>query len=174
MRKTYVTRPALPALEDYQKIVSSIWESKQLTNGGPVLRQFEDELRDKLQVGNLSVFCNATVALLTVMKGLQLSGEVITTPFTFAATATAIDFLGLQPVFVDIDPDTLCLSPQKIEENHRSNQCYPSGSRLHGIPCDCQGIARIAARHDLKVIYDGAHTFGAINSSLYNYGSATC
>src|SRR5690349_19376779 len=112
----YVTQPSMPPLSEFVTYLEQIWDSKMLTNGGPFHQRFESELCDFLGVKYISLFNNGTNALLTALQSLDLSGEVITTPFTFVATANAIKWLGLTPVFVDIDPVTLNIDPKKIEE----------------------------------------------------------
>lgn len=156
----YVTQPNLPPLEAFIPYLQDIWASKQLTNGGPMHQALEDALCDYLGVAHISLFNNGTVALMIALKALGLKGEVITTPYTFVATAHSLLWNNLRPVFVDVDPDTFNLDPAKIEAAITSETSAILPVHCYGIPCDTQAIQAIADRHDLKVIYDAAHAFG--------------
>ncbi|CAO4162868.1 DegT/DnrJ/EryC1/StrS family aminotransferase [Methylorubrum populi] len=156
----YVTRPFLPPLEEFEPLLREIWRTRILTNGGPFHRELEKRLADHLGVPHIALFNNATTALIVALRALDLSGEVITTPYSFVATSHALMWSGLTPVFVDIDPSTLNLDPARIEAaiTPRTRAILPV--HCYGQPCDVEAIAAIAARHGLKVIYDAAHAFG--------------
>ncbi|MFT6332612.1 MAG: dTDP-4-amino-4,6-dideoxygalactose transaminase [Lentimonas sp.] len=139
--------------------ISSCLDSAILTNNGEQLRQLEKELKDYLAIENISLFCNGTIALLTALKALNLKGEVITTPFTFPATIHVLEWLGLTPIFCDIDPETMCIDAQKIEPLITSKTSAILGVHVYGMPCDVKKIDVIANKHNLKVIYDAAHSF---------------
>ena len=158
--KILVTRPSLPPFDEYVKEIQSIWETKWLTNAGPKHQQLEAELKEYLGVEQLSLFANGHLALQTAIRAMGLTGEVITTPFTFASTTHAIVECGLTPVFCDIDPNTLTIDPKKIEGliTERTSAILPV--HVYGTVCHLEEIDRIAKRHGLKVIYDAAHTFG--------------
>lgn len=139
--------------------ISSCLDSKTLTNFGPSLELFEQNLKNYLSVKNISLFCNGTIALITALKSLGLKGEVITTPFTFPATIHALDWLGLTPVFCDIDEETMCINPNKIENLITKKTSAILGVHVYGMPCDVNKIKKIADKHKLKVVYDAAHSF---------------
>lgn len=169
----YVTRPHLPPLEEVIPYLESIWNSRVLTNGGPFHQQLETELCKYLGVPYISLFCNATVALVTALQALQIKGEVITTPFSFVATAHSLLWNGLTPVFVDIDADTLNLDPRRIEEAITPKTTAILPVHVYGNPCDVDAIEAIAKKHQLKVIYDAAHAFGVnchCGQSVLNHG----
>lgn len=154
-----VTRPLLPPLEEFIPYLESIWENAWLTNDGPFHRQFESELATYLGVEHLSLFTNGTLALITALQALDIQGEVITTPYSFVATSHALIWNNIQPVFADIDPDTLNLDPVRIEPliTERTRAILPV--HVYGNPCDTKRIDNIAQKHGLKVIYDAAHAF---------------
>ncbi|MFG6665857.1 DegT/DnrJ/EryC1/StrS family aminotransferase [Halomonas sp. HNIBRBA4712] len=156
----YVTEPFLPPLEEFIPYLEQIWESKRLTNNGPMHQQLEEALCEYLGVPEIALFNNGTTALLTALKALRITGEVITTPFTFVATAHALTWNGITPVFVDIDVHTLNLDPKKIEAaiTPRTTAILPV--HCYGNPCDVDAIQEIADKYNLKVIYDAAHAFG--------------
>lgn len=156
----YVTQPHLPPLEDFIPLLQQIWDSKILTNCGPFHQQLEQALCDYLGVEHLALFANGTIALVTALKALRITGEVITTPYSFAATAHALLWNNISPVFVDIDPETLNLDPKKIESaiTPRTTAILPV--HCYGNPCDVDAIQNIADAYNLKVIYDAAHAFG--------------
>ncbi len=156
----YVTQPYLPPLQEFIPYLEEIWANKTLTNGGPFHQQLEQALCDYLGVRHLSLFTNGTVALVTALQALRIAGEVITTPYSFVATAHSLLWNGLKPVFVDIDPHTLNLDPSKIEAAITPQTTAILPVHVYGNPCDMQAIQEIAARHGLKVIYDAAHAFG--------------
>ncbi len=155
-----VTQPFLPPLQDFLPYLQEIWDSRILTNGGPFHKRLELALRDVLKVKHLALFCNGTTALLTALKALNVTGEVITTPYTFVATSHALSWSGIEPIFVDIDPVTLNIDPRRVEDaiTPRTSAILPV--HCYGMPCDVEEIARIAGRHGLRVIYDAAHAFG--------------
>jgi dTDP-4-amino-4,6-dideoxygalactose transaminase len=156
----YVTQPSLPCLEEFIPYLRQIWEGKILTNGGPFHSKLEAALCEYLDVPYISLFSNCTIALITSLKALNISGEVITTPYSFVATAHSILWNGLKPIFVDIDPITLNLDPLKIEAAITPNTRAIIPVHVYGNPCDVDAIEDIAKKHSLKVIYDAAHAFG--------------
>jgi dTDP-4-amino-4,6-dideoxygalactose transaminase len=156
----YVTQPDLPPLEEFMPYLQQIWDSKVLTNGGPFHKQLEAELADYLGVKYISLFTNATIALVTALQSLRISGEVITTPYSFVATAHSLLWNGIKPVFVDIDPDSLNLDPACIEAAITPQTTAIMPVHCYGRPCDVEAIQRIADDYNLKVIYDAAHAFG--------------
>ena len=156
----YVTRPLLPPLEELNDILRDIWQDKWLTNNGSKHILLEERLRQYLRVPHLSLFNNGTVALLVALKALGLTGEVITTPFTFAATPHSVEWMGLQPVFADVDPNTLNLDPARVERAITDRTCAILPVHVFGTPCDVEGFRQIADKYGLKLIYDAAHAFG--------------
>ncbi len=156
----YVTQPALPPLEEFIPYLEKIWENKILTNSGPFHQQLEKALCEYLGVKHLSLFTNATIALVTALQALRITGEVITTPYSFVATAHSLLWNGIKPVFVDIDPNTLNLDPSKIEAAITSQTTAIMPVHCYGHPCDVDAIQKIADNYNLKVIYDAAHAFG--------------
>ena len=168
----YVTQPYLPPLEEFIPYLKEIWDKKILTNGGPFHQQLEKELSDYLGVKHISLFTNATIALVTALQALRITGEVITTPYSFVATAHSLLWNGIKPVFVDIDPYTLNLDPTKIEAAISPQTTAIMPVHCYGHPCDVDAIQRIADNYNLKVIYDAAHAFGVKChcGSLLNHG----
>ncbi len=156
----YVTQPDLPPLEEFMPYLQQIWDSKILTNGGPFHKQLEAELAEFLGVKHISLFTNATIALVTALQSLRISGEVITTPYSFVATAHSLLWNGIKPVFVDIDPQTFNLDPACIEAAITPQTTAIMPVHCYGRPCDVEAIQRIADDYNLKVIYDAAHAFG--------------
>jgi dTDP-4-amino-4,6-dideoxygalactose transaminase len=156
----YVTQPTLPPLEEFLPYLQQIWNSKILTNGGPFHQQLEQALRDYLDVKHLALFTNGTIALVSALQSLRITGEVITTPYSFVATAHSLLWNGIKPVFVDIDPKTLNLDPTKIEAAITPSTTAILPVHVYGHPCDVQAIQKVADRYNLKVIYDAAHAFG--------------
>ncbi len=155
-----VTKTYLPPLEKYVHYLEGIWERGQLTNNGPLVKELEVRLKEYLGVKHLFFVSNGTIALQIAIKALSLHGEIITTPFSYVATTSSIVWEGCQPVFVDIDPETLNLDPDLIEAaiTPRTTAILPV--HVYGHPCDVDHIQAIADRHGLKVIYDAAHAFG--------------
>jgi dTDP-4-amino-4,6-dideoxygalactose transaminase len=169
----YVTQPLLPPLEEFVPYLQQIWDSKQLTNNGPYHQQLEQELAQYLGVEHISLFANATLALVTALQALRVTGEVITTPYSFVASSHSLDWNGIKPVFVDVDPVTLNLDPKKIEAAITPQTTGILPVHVYGVPCDVEAIERIADTYGLKVIYDAAHTFGMrLNNghSVLEYG----
>ena len=160
-KKIFVTSPLLPDIEDVYSEIREIFDSKWLTNMGEKHKNLELALKNELKVKNLSLFNNGTIALVTAIKALNLpyGSEIITTPFTFAATPHSIVWNGLKPVFCDIEPNTMTIDPNKIEELITPNTSAILGVHVYGFPCDVEAIQKIADRHGLKVIYDAAHCF---------------
>lgn len=156
----YVTQPNLPPLEEFIPYLRKIWDSKVLTNGGPFHQQLEQALCDYLGVKHLALFTNGTIALVTALQALRITGEVITTPYSFVATAHSLLWNGIKPVFVDIDPKTLNLDPSKIEAAITPQTTAILPVHVYGHPCDVEAIQQVADKHNLKVIYDAAHAFG--------------
>lgn len=156
----YVTQPYLPPLKEFVPYLEEIWTSKILTNGGPFHQQLEQALCDYLGVQHLSLFTNGTLALVTALQALRITGEVITTPYSFVATAHSLLWNGIKPVFVDIDPNTLNLDPTKIEAAITPQTTAIMPVHVYGHPCNVEAIQGIADKYNLKVIYDAAHAFG--------------
>src|SRR5208282_5016468 len=156
----YVTQPYLPPLEEFIPYLAKIWETKRLTNNGPFHEQLEKALCDFLGVEHIALFTNGTIALVTALQVLRITGEVITTPYSFVATAHSLLWNGIKPVFVDIDPDTLNLDPNKIEAAITPHTTAIMPVHCYGRPCDVDAIQRIADNYNLRVIYDAAHAFG--------------
>jgi dTDP-4-amino-4,6-dideoxygalactose transaminase len=172
-----ITKPFLPPQEEYLKYLSGIWQRQWLTNMGPLASNLELALKEHLDVNHLLFVTNGTVALELAMKALELNGEVITTAFSFVATASSIVWGGCKPVFVDIHPESLNLDPAKIEAAITPKTVAIIATHVYGNPCDVEGIELIAKKHNLKVIYDGAHAFGVkLNGrSIFDYGDvSTC
>jgi len=155
----YVTQPHLPPLEEVIPYLEQIWASHQLTNGGPFHVQLEQALCEYLGVKHLSLFANGTLALVTALQALRITGEVITTPYSFVATAHSLLWNGIKPVFVDIDPVTLNLDPSQIEAAITPQTTAILPVHVYGCPCDTTRIQKIADTYGLKVIYDAAHAF---------------
>lgn len=172
-RRIFVTQPSLPPLADFLPYLEKIWETKILTNGGPFHAQLEYALCEYLGVEYVSLFTNATIALVTALQVLGVEGEVITTPYSFVATAHSLLWNGLTPVFVDIDPNTLNLDPARISAaiTPRTTAILPV--HCYGNPCDVLRIQQIADAHGLKVLYDAAHAFGVQTSagSILTHGN---
>jgi dTDP-4-amino-4,6-dideoxygalactose transaminase len=168
----YVTQPSMPPQEEFNEYLKKIWNTKVLTNHGPFHQQFEKELADYLGVRYLSVFVNGTMALITALQALRITGEVITTPFSFVATTHALWWNNIKPVFVDIEPDHFTLDPAKIEASITPNTTAIVPVHVYGNPCNVEAIQKIADTYGLKVIYDAAHTFGVkVNgNSVLNFG----
>ena len=167
-----VTSPLLPNLDEFTESLKEIWESKWITNNGQFHQKLEAALAEYLKVPYVSLFTNGTLPLLTALQALRITGEVITTPYSFVATTHALWWNGIKPVFVDIDPSTGNIDPQKIEAaiTPRTTAILPV--HVYGKPCDTEAIQAIADKYGLKVIYDAAHAFGVeVNGeSLLNAG----
>lgn len=160
----YVTKPHLPSLDDFIPYLKEIWDTGVLTNGGQFHQRFESALRDFLAVEQVALFCNGTIALVTALQALRITGEVITTPYSFVATAHSLLWNGIRPVFVDIDPSTLNIDPAKIEAAITPQTTAILAVHVYGHPCDVVAIQTIADNYNLKVIYDAAHAFAVQNS----------
>lgn len=166
-----VTSSVLPSLEEYMNEISSLWDSRWLTNMGEKHRALEQMLREYFNVPNVTLFTNGHLALEGVLKAFGLTGgEVITTPFTFASTTHAIARCGLKPVFCDVDPETYTLDPSKIEALITKETSAIVPVHVYGTLCDVEAIDAIAKKHGLKVIYDAAHAFGVKRNGV----SAAC
>lgn len=168
----YVTSPLLPSLEDFTFLLKEIWESKMLTNNGNFHQKLEEELAKYLKVPYLSLFTNGTLPLITALQAMRITGEVITTPFSFVATTHSLWWNGIKPVFVDIEPETCNLDPSKIEAAITPKTTAIMPVHVYGKPCKTKEIQEIANKYGLKVIYDAAHAFGVeINrESILNFG----
>ncbi len=156
----YVTQPYLPPLEDFFPYLQEIWNNKILTNGGPFHQQLEKALCEYLGVEHLALFSNGTLGLVTALQALRVTGEVITTPYSFVATAHSLLWNGIKPVFVDVDPLSLNLDPTKIEAAITPHTTAIMPVHCYGHPCDVKAIQKIADNYNLRVIYDAAHAFG--------------
>ena len=172
MKEIFVTQPSLPPLEEFIPYLQKIWDSRILTNNGPFHQQFENALCQYLGVEHLSLFANGMLALITAMQALRITGEVITTPYSFVATTHALHWNNIKPVFIDIDPATGNLDAKKIEAAITPQTTAILPTHVYGNPCATDEIQRIADNYALKVIYDAAHTFGARlhGKSLSGYG----
>jgi dTDP-4-amino-4,6-dideoxygalactose transaminase len=170
-----VTRPDLPSLDDYAEGLKSLWDSGWIANRGPVHQRFEARLGEVLQTNNLSLFSSGALALEIGLAGLQLTGEVITTPFTFVATANAVARLGLRPVFADIEPERLTLDPEKVEAAITPKTSAILAVHMFGAPCQLEALAEIAQRRGLALIYDAALAFGVTvgGRSIAAFGDMT-
>lgn len=171
-KKLNVTEPFLPPLEEFVPFLEKIWSEKRLTNNGPFHQQFEAELAEYLGVPFVSLFANGTIALVTALQTLRITGEVITTPYSFVATAHSLLWNNIKPVFVDIDPVTCTLDPEKIEAWITPQTSAILPVHCYGYPCKMQRIQEIADTYGLKVIYDAAHAFGVRQGghSVLNHG----
>jgi len=168
----YVNQPVMPALEDFVEYLKQIWDSKFLTNGGPFHQQFENELAEFLGVKYLSLFSNGTLALITALQALRITGEVITTPFSFVATTHSLWWNGIKPVFADIENETFNLDPKRVEAAITPKTTAIMPVHVYGNPCNTIAIQKIADTYGLKVIYDAAHAFNVRinNESILNMG----
>jgi dTDP-4-amino-4,6-dideoxygalactose transaminase len=168
----YVTMPTLAPLNTVSELLAGVWSRGIMTHNGPLVQQFEREVVDYLHISNIVAVANGTIALQMAIRALALKGEVITTPFTFIATISSIIWEGCIPVFVDIDPETLNIDPDKIEEKITERTCAILPVHVFGNCCDIEKIDAIARKHDLKVIYDAAHSVGVEykGKSVFEYG----
>lgn len=167
-----VTKSDLPELEKYVEYLKKIWSTRWLTNEGKLAQLLKERLEEYLRVKNLVLVANGTLALQLALKALELEGEIITTPFTFAATTNVIVWEGLTPVFADIDPHTFNIDPMKVEKGITGKTSAILATHVYGNPCYVEELAEIAAKHQLKLIYDAAHAFGVEykNRSVLDYG----
>jgi dTDP-4-amino-4,6-dideoxygalactose transaminase len=168
----YVTMPSLAPLNEYMEILKGVWERGILTHNGPLVQQLEKELCTKLNIPNFLAVSNGTIAIQMAIKALGLKGEIITTPFTWVATVSAIKWEGCTPVFCDIDAETLNIDPSKIEALITDRTAAIMPVHVFGNPCDVEAIEAIAKKHNLKVIYDAAHAIGSTynGKSLLKFG----
>ncbi len=174
-RKTspiYVTKPLLPPLEEFMPYLEKIWENKILTNCGPFHQQLEKALCEYLGVEHIALFTNGTLALVTALQALRITGEVITTPYSFVATSHSLLWNGIKPVFADIHPVTMNLDPEKIEAAITPHTTAILPVHCYGHPCDVEAIQKIADNYNLRVIYDAAHAFGVqdAHGSILRHG----
>lgn len=167
-----VTRPAMPPFEDFTALVAEIWQSRILTNFGPLHRRFEAAIAAHLGVEHVSLVANATLGLILSLRHAGVAGEVVTTPFSFVATAHAIRFAGATPVFADIDPVTLNLDPAAVERMITPRTTAIVAVHSFGTPCDLEALGAVAARHGLPLVYDAAHAMGTKvgSRSLSSFG----
>ncbi len=168
----YVTRPFMPDRQAFCEGLQEIWDNEWLTNDGPVLRRYTGKLSAYFETDNVCLFNNGTLALQIALQGMDISGEVITTPFTFVATTHALYWNKIRPVFVDIEPDYYTLDPEKVEAAITPWTTAILAVHVYGHPCQLDALADIARRHQLKLIYDAAHAFGVtVNGrSIGHYG----
>lgn len=178
MTRINVTKTFLPPIEEYEQYIKEIWDVNQLTNQGPLLKRFEKDISQFLNVKNFQFVSNGTVALQLALKALDITeGEIITTPFSYVATTSSILWERCTPVFVDIKSDDYCINPELIEQAITEDTKAIMAVHVFGNPCDVEAIELIANKHNLKVIYDGAHAFGVTykGKSLLSYGDvSTC
>jgi dTDP-4-amino-4,6-dideoxygalactose transaminase len=170
-----VTKPFLPPREEYEQYIDGIWKREWLTNNGPLVNELELKLKQYFDVPHLFFLGNGTIAIQIAIKALKLTGEIITTPFSCVATTSSIVWENCIPVFVDIHPDTLNINPALIEAAITPNTTGIIATHVYGNPCDVEAIEIIARKHNLKVIYDGAHAFGTKydGKSVFNYGDVS-
>ncbi|MEM7452735.1 MAG: DegT/DnrJ/EryC1/StrS family aminotransferase [Planctomycetota bacterium] len=168
----YVTTPFFPPIEEYVECLQQIWASRQLTNQGPYVCQLEQGLKEHLGVENVIAVSNGDAGLRIALRALEITGEVITTPFSYVSTTSSLLWTGLKPVFCDVEPDTLTIDPGKIEAAITRDTTAIMATHVFGNPCDVERLAEIAAEHDLKLIYDAAHAFGVEyrGNSVLKYG----
>ena len=170
--KIFVTQPSLAPLDEYSSYLERAWESGILTHNGPMVQELEREMKNKLGLKNFTIVLNGTIAIQMAIKALELKGEIITTPFTWVATVSAIKWEGCTPVFCDIDPATLNLDADKIEALITDKTVAIMPVHVFGTACDVEKIESIARKRNLKVIYDAAHAVGTVykGRSLLEYG----
>ncbi len=172
-----VTKAFLPPFEEYTAVLKEAWDAGWMTNGGALSLRLEAALRTALGVEHLLLCTNGTIVLQLALKALGVKGEVVTTPISYVATTTAILWEGCTPVFADVDADTLCIDPAAVEAAITSRTGAILATHLYGQPCDVEALGAIGARHNIPVIYDGAHAFGTTihGRSVFSFGSAaTC
>lgn len=170
-----VVKPTLPGLEEYIYYLKKIWKTSYLTNNGPLIIELENELKQYLDVEYLRIVSSGTIALQIAIKCLELEGEIITTPFSHISTLNSILWQKCTPVFVDIEPQSLCIDSSKIEAAITSKSVAILATHVYGFPCDVVHIKKLADKYGLKVIYDGAHSFGVKlnNQSVFKYGDVS-
>jgi len=168
----YVTKPYLPDLDDFIPLLKDIWERRWLTNNGFYHQQFESQLAEYMNISNISLISNGTLALLLALKALDITGNVITTPFSFVATTHSLYLNGIEPVFADIDPVTYNLNPKEVEKkiNQQTKAILPV--HVFGNPCNVEEFKKLSDKYKIPVIYDAAHAFGVKinNTPLLNFG----
>lgn len=171
----FVTKAFEPPFEEYMELMRGVWQRGWFTNNGQLLRQFEQALEEQVGLANPLFMVNGTIAINLMIRALNLKGEIITTAFSHPVTTICIIWEGCTPVFVDIDPDTFCIDPARIEERITPRTSAILATHVYGLPCDVEAIEAIAKKHGLKVIYDGAHAFGTKykGESLLNYGDVS-
>jgi dTDP-4-amino-4,6-dideoxygalactose transaminase len=170
-----VTKSYLPPLEEYIDHLKGIWQRVHLTNGGPLVMELEDQLRQYFQNPNFLFMGNGTIAIQIAIKALELKGEILTTPFSYVATTTSILWENCTPVFVDIEPETLTINADLIESFITNSTTAILATHVYGVPCDVEKIKKIAEKHHLKIIYDAAHSFGVKykGTHLVNFGDVS-
>ncbi len=172
-----VTKTFLPPLNEYSKILEEPWNKQWITNRGALVNRLEEKMKSEYGLNYMFLTTNGTLPLQIAIKTLGLKGEIITTPFSYVATASSIKWENCTPVFVDIESDGLCMDPEKIEEVITEKTCAIMATHVFGNPCDVKAIEAIAKKHQLKVIYDAAHCFGVEyqGSSIFKFGDiSTC
>ena len=171
-----VTRSSMPEFDEYMDEIKPMWQSHWLTNMGPEHKTLQQQLIEYMGVENIDLFTNGHMSLELTLQAMNLQGEVITTPFTFASTTHAIVRNGLTPVFCDIDPVTMTLDTEKLERLITDRTCAIMPVHVYGNVCDIEEIERIAHKYELKVIYDAAHTFGETykGKGIGSFGDASC
>ena len=174
--KILVTRSSMPSFEEYTEEIKDLWETHWLTNMGPKHKQLQAELQEYMGVENIDLLVNGHMAIELTLQAMNLQGEVITTPFTFASTTHAIVRNGLEPVFCDVDPETYTIDTEKLESLITDKICAIMPVHVYGNVCNIEEIDRIARKYELKVIYDAAHTFGETykGKGIGTYGDASC
>ena len=172
MEQINVTKTYLPPIEEYTSYLNEIWKRGHLTNNGPLLQELEEKLRQFLGVKHILIVNNGTIALQIAIKALGLTGEIITTPFSYVATTSAVAWENCKPIFADIDRKTLCINPAEIVSKITSATSAILATHVYGNPCDVEQIQSIASSNNLKIIYDAAHAFGVRykESSILNSG----
>jgi dTDP-4-amino-4,6-dideoxygalactose transaminase len=170
-----VTEPFLPPKEEYDKHLQGIWNRNWLTNNGPLVNELELKLKEYLDLKHFLFLGNGTIAIQIAIKALDLKGQIITTPFSYVATTSSIAWENCEPVFVDIHPETFNINPELIEAAITPQTSAILATHVYGNPCDIDAIEKIAQKHKLKVIYDGAHCFGTKykGRSVFEFGDVT-
>lgn len=174
-KPVYVTKPFLPPINEYVHGLEEVWNNHWLTNDGPILERFTKELSGYFNTNNVCLFTNGTLALQIALQGMGITGEVITTPFTFVATTHALYWNKIRPVFVDIEPEYFTIDPEKIEAAITPWTTAILAVHVFGHPCRFDELSKIARKHKLKIIYDAAHAFGTLinNQSIGHYGDVS-
>ncbi len=167
-----VTKPFLPSIERYKEMVDQIWDNQWLTNNGDFLQCFEKDLEHFLGTSHTSVVTSGTMALQLALKTLEPGGEIITSPFSYVATTSAIVWEGFEPIFADVEPDTLCIDPAEVEKNIGPKTKAILATHVYGNPCDIEALEHLSAKHGIPLFFDGAHAFGTTygDKSVLAYG----